>query len=173
MSLTFTQEEANAVVVAELSKLRERIVTNMVQQKAVASGRTIASLKVVPYENGGALVSEQQMPFGVLETGRKGGKVPYGFAKIIEKWMQDKGIKGTIKGRQTQEQANKKMAYAIARTIALGGTKLFRDGGRNNIYSTEIPRTVADIELKVAARFEAFVDESIKINEKVEIGGKE
>ena len=70
MSLTFTQEEANAVVVAELSKLRERIVTNMVQQKAVASGRTIASLKVVPYENGGALVSEQQMPFGVLETGR-------------------------------------------------------------------------------------------------------
>ena len=99
--------------------------------------------------------------------------MPYGFAKIIEKWMQDKGIKGTIKGRQTQEQANKKMAYAIARTIALGGTKLFRDGGRNNIYSTEIPRTVADIELKVAARFEAFVDESIKINEKVEIGGKE
>ena len=138
----------------ELSLLQQRIISNMYAAGEVASGRTIRSLHVIEDANSAALVSSQQMPFGVLETGRRAGKVPYRFSEIIYQWMRDKGVHGTPRGNATQEKADRSMAYAISRSIAMHGSSLFRRGGRRDIYSNEIPKTVSNIVRKVALKIE-------------------
>lgn len=138
----------------ELKRLKQRIIANMLSAGAVASGRTIRSLQVVSDGDSAALISTQSMPFGVLETGRRPGRVPYRFSSIIYQWMQDKGIHGTIRGNATQEIADRSMAYAISRSISQRGSRLFRNGGRSDIYTNEIPSTVA----KITARIAAIVD---------------
>lgn len=165
-------EQTRVIIADELERLKERIIANMRAQGAVASGRTIRSLKVVMSYEGGALVSEQQMPFGVLETGRRGGKIPYGFAGIIYQWMQDKGVHATAKPYKRnvthkyseQERADRSMAAAIAHTIRTSGSRLYRVGGRDTIYSNEIPDTVERIESKVTGLISAYADEMIKLN---------
>lgn len=106
------------LVSSELEALKQRIIENHRSAGQVASGRTIASLKVEITEDGGVLWGRSA--FGTLETGRKGGKVPAGFWKIIRQWMDDKGI---------QVEKPDSFAYLVARKIANEGTQLFREGG--------------------------------------------
>lgn len=165
-------KSARSIIAEELERLKQRIIANMRAQNAVASGRTIRSLKVVMAPEGGALVTEQQMPFGVLETGRRGGNIPYGFAGIIYQWMKDKGIHATVIPYKTdrphkytaEERSDRSMAAAIAHTIAMSGSKLYRMGGRDTIYSNEIPDTVERIESRVTGIISAYADEMIKLN---------
>lgn len=147
----YDEKKAIQAVTDELEQLKNRIISNMRSAGEVASGRTIRSLRVISDDEGAALISAQNMPFGVLETGRRGGKVPYGFSQIIYDWMQAKGVHGTIRGNMTQERADRSMAYVISRNIARHGTSLFRRGGRSDIYSNEIPRTVSVLVHKIAA----------------------
>lgn len=171
--------QAKTIIAEELERLRERIIANMRAQNAVASGRTIKSLRVVMAADGCALVSDQQMPFGVLETGRRGGRIPYGFSAIIYQWMQDKGVHATVIPYKTnrphkyteQERSDRSMASAIAHTIARSGSRLYRTGGRDTIYSNVIPETVERIENRITGMMSAYVDEMIPINN-TEIGGK-
>lgn len=138
----------------ELETLRQRIIQNIQAAGAVATGKTIQNIYVERRADGGALKFRGSMPFAVLETGRKGGKVPMMFSTIIYNWMQTRGIHGLPMPYKTnrqhkyasaQERGDWSMASAIARTIARSGTKLYRDGGRTNIYSNEIPQTVKTI----------------------------
>lgn len=170
MRIVFSRAEAQAIVSEELNSLKARIIDNMRNAGAVASGRTIASLKVVPTETGSALVSDERMPFGTLETGRRGGRIPAGFTAIILDWMRSKGIQAQVSGNRSQESADRSLAYLISRKIAREGTSLFRRGGRNTIYSQEIPKTVAAVERRIGALFDAYVEESIKLNNET-IGG--
>lgn len=165
-----TNSDAQGVVLQELELLRTRIIANMRTAGAVASGRTIASLRVVPTDGGAALVTTGRMPFGTLETGRRGGRIPAGFTAIILDWMRSKGIQAQVSGNRSQESADRSLAYLISRKIAREGTSLFRRGGRNTIYSQEIPKTVAAVERRIGALFDAYVEESIKLNNET-IGG--
>lgn len=158
----YDEKKAVQAVTDGLEQLKGRIIANMRAAGEVASGRTIRSLQVISDENSAALISAQQMPFSTLETGRKPGRVPYRFSSIIYQWMQDKGIHGTIRGNATQERADRSMAYAISRTIAQRGTSLFRQGGRSDIYSREIPPAVARITARIAATVD--VGEMIPLN---------
>ena len=56
------------------------------------------------------------------------------------------------------------MAAAIAHTIRTSGSRLYRRGGRDTIYSNEIPDTVERIESKVTGLISAYADEMIKLN---------
>ena len=156
----------------KLETLRQRIIQNIQSAGAVATGKTIQSIYVERRADGGALKFHGSMPFGVLETGRKGGKVPMMFSTIIYNWMQTKGIHGLPMPYKTnrqhkyasaQERGDWSMASAIARTIARSGTKLYRDGGRTNIYSNEIPQTVQTIREALLQLMKAQV-KSIKLN---------
>ena len=163
---------AHTIIAEELERLKERIIANMRAQGAVASGSTIRSMRVVMTGEGGMLVSDQRMPFGTLETGRRGGATPFAFAEIIYQWMQDKGIHGTPMPYKTnrphkytaQERGDRSMAAAVAHTIRTSGSRLYRMGGRDTIYSNEIPDTVERIESKVTGLISAYADEMIKLN---------
>lgn len=140
------------LVSSELEALKQRIIENHRSAGQVASGRTIASLKVEITEDGGVLWGRSA--FGTLETGRKGGKVPAGFWKIIRQWMDDKSI---------QVEKPDSFAYLVARKIAREGTQLFRNGGRSDIYSPEVKDTVERVSDGIGILFGSEV-EHINLN---------
>lgn len=140
------------LVSSELEALKQKVIENQKNSGQVASGRTIASMKVEITEDGGVLWGRSA--FGTLETGRKGGKVPAGFWKIIRQWMDDKGI---------QVEKPDSFAYLVARKIAKEGTQLFRNGGRSDIYSPEVKDTVERVSDGIGILFGSEV-EHINLN---------
>ena len=126
--------EQKTILKSELENLRIRIIQNHIAANQKASGKTIKSLLVEVDENAGELTGRGFM--GVLETGRKAGKVPKGFRDIILKWVQAKGI---------NVDNPKSFAFLVARKIANEGTLLHRTGGRTDIYSNEIPKTIENV----------------------------
>ncbi|MBM6759671.1 hypothetical protein [Bacteroides mediterraneensis] len=146
------RDKVMELVASELEALKQRIIENHRSAGQVASGRTTASLKVEITEDGGVLWGRSA--FGTLETGRKGGKVPAGFWKIIRQWMDDKGI---------QVEKPDSFAYLVARKIAKEGTQLFRNGGRSDIYSPEVKDTVDRVSDGIGILFGSEV-EHINLN---------
>ena len=146
------RDKVMELVSSELEALKQKVIENQKNSGLVASGRTIASMKVEVSEDGGVLWGRS--PFGTLETGRKPGKVPAGFWKIIRQWMDDKGI---------QVQKPDSFAYLVARKIANEGTQLFRNGGRDDIYSPEVKDTVERVSQGIGILFGSEV-EHINLN---------
>jgi hypothetical protein len=146
------RDKVMELVSSELEALKQKVIENQKNSGQVASGRTIASMKVEVTEDGGVLWGRS--PFGTLETGRKPGKVPAGFWKIIRQWMDDKGI---------QAQKPDSFAYLVARKIANEGTQLFRNGGRDDIYSPEVKDTVERVSQGIGILFGSEV-EHINLN---------
>lgn len=127
-----------------LELARDDIRDNLASTGTNASGRTSASLKITIDGNTATLWGRPA--FGTVETGRRGGRVPKGFRHIIYQWMQDKGVHATITGNRSQQSADMSMAYLIARKIQREGSKLYRQGGRSDIYSNVLPTTIERIE---------------------------
>ncbi len=157
------------ILASELEELKKRIIAHHLAAGQKASGRTIASLYVEVSEDSGTLYGRS--PFGTLETGRKPGKVPRDFQGIIRQWMKDKGIvappipyKTSRPHKYTpQERGELSMSYLIARKIRRDGTRLFRQGGRADIYSNEIPAVTREIGNKLLELMRTKI-ESIKLN---------
>ena len=168
--------EIKSAIVDELEKLSLRIAANIDSTGQTASGKTAKSLKVSETESGAKL--EGRKPFGALETGRKAGKTPKGFTAIIRQWVKDKGINAAPIPyiRQTsdkwqpkytpQERGNMSLASTIAWSIREHGTKLHRDGGRDDVYSNEIPKTIQAVSERASKIFVTRVVEQIKLNTK-------
>lgn len=149
------RSQTKQILSEELESLRKRIIERHIAAGQKASGRTISSLSVTVNDDEGTLYGRKA--FGVLETGRRGGKVPKGFYKIIQQWVKDKGLSfSSVRERNT-------FAYFVSRKIAAEGTRLHRSGVTEDIYSTEIEKTVEAIHKRVFGIFEKDVD-SIHIN---------
>lgn len=142
--------EIKGILGEELASLRQRIIENHIRAGQRASGKTISSLRIDVNGDNGTLFGRQA--FGVLETGRKPGKVPKGFYQKIQQWEKDKGI---------QVENPKSFAYFVARKIAREGTELHRQGGRADIYSPEIEKTIQEIMNRA---FAIFKDDVTHIN---------
>lgn len=160
-------EEVKKIVAEELEALKQRIIDNHIAEGQKASGRTIQSLNVVMRENGGTLFGRQA--FGTLEHGRKAGATPKGFVGIIKQWIKDKGL--TVPSipyiRQPSEKWQPKykpeerglnsLAGAIAHRIKTEGTRLFRDGGRDDIYTPEIEIATENINQRISVLLQAEI----------------
>lgn len=166
---TFKGETPSVILADELEQLRVKIIQQHIAAGQQASGRTTKSLHVDVKPGEGILYGKS--PFGVLETGRKAGKVPANFTGIIRQWMHDKGIQAAPIPYKTdrphkytpQERGNNSLAYMIARKIRRAGTKLYREGGRSDIYSNVIPETTRKIGDRLVKLLNVSI-ESIKLN---------
>lgn len=166
-------EVPRLILQEELEKLRMNIISNHLKAGQKASGRTAASMHVEVSEDSGTLWGRNA--FGVLETGRKAGRVPKDFQGIIMQWMKDKGIQAAPIPYLTnrphkytpKQRGTLRMSYLIARKIRREGTKLFRAGGRQDIYSPEIEKTMERIETRMVSLIKSKI-EHIKLN-KVEL----
>lgn len=152
---------ASRILTEELQDLRDRVALNIISEGANASGKTIESLEEeVTYADGrwhGVLYGRPF--FGVLETGASAWRrreeykhAPRWFAEIIQEWIDAKGL--TLN------------AYAVAYNIIHQGTELKRRGGRDTIYSREIPQTLDKVAERFAAFFQTIAIEHIKLNSK-------
>lgn len=144
MSVTI---DIRRILTSALEDAKVKIQHNLDTTGTNASGRTSQSLTVEVDGNTGVLYGRQA--FGTVETGRKPGRVPYNFRDIIYQWMQDKDVHAKAEGRRSQESADRSMAYIIARKIANEGSKLYRDGGRDDIYSNVLPLTIERVRNEV------------------------
>lgn len=169
-TINFDQEAARVIVREELEQLQQNIAANMTKAGEVASGRTIKSMHVETDVQQGTLFGRAF--FGVLETGRSVGGIPRGFNQIIYQWMQDKNIHAAPMPYKTdrphkysdpQVRGDMSMASAIAWTIKTQGSSLFRKGGRDDIYSNEIPLTIKRIEGRLVFLITQAI-RSIKLN---------
>lgn len=143
----------------QLNDLRLRIIENHIRAGQKASGRTIQSMQVVVEDMGDSVVGTLygRQYFQNLETGNKPWKnpttkVPRFFHDIIDQWISDKGLSLN--------------AWAVAYKIIHEGTKLYRDGGRDDIYSNEIPKTLESIGDAVTALYDMQITEMINLNNK-------
>lgn len=168
--LHFDQRAASLIIREELERARQLIINHIRLNGQNASGRTIRSLHVeMPSEDEGELWGH--FPFGVLETGRRSGRVPRNFRAIILQWMKDKHLSAAPIPYKTdrphkytpQERGDLSMASAIAHTIATKGSKLHRDGGRADVYSNVLPETMKRLSERMIFLIRKTY-ESIKLN---------
>ena len=165
------RKEIKSILTEELEGLRQRIIANHIRLGQRASGRTERSLRVEVEDDHGTLYGRQA--FSVLETGRGPGRVPRRFEDIIRQWILDKGIAVTEIPYKRQpserwqpkytprERGLRAMAGAIAHKIRTEGTKLHREGGTLDVYSTEVRRAIDNIMNRA---FGIFADDVTHIN---------
>jgi hypothetical protein len=131
--------DVQMAVFDEVISLKGMIIANHRAAGQVASGRTIRSM-LVQMQSKGRSSSEITLTgrpfFGVLETGSKPwqGQYPHApawFRQIIAKWAQDKGI-------VTDPKEVSRFSWFVSNRIMREGSKLYRTGGREDIYSNAI-----------------------------------
>ena len=148
---------AREILGTELNVLKGNIAQNIMQHNANASGRTIRSLSVRVSEDGDTYTGELtgRPFFGALETGSKPWRNQYKhpplfFREIIQQWIDDKGL-----------DLN---AYLVARKIMRTGSKLYREGGRDSIYSKEIRKTIERVNRRALQFWNNVLTNNIKLN---------
>ena len=137
------------VMLTEVFEQAKRdIIANHERAGQVASGKTRDSLSVeVTSDTTSATATMYgRKYFAALETGSQPWKKQYKhppkpFVETIAKWMVDKGIEGVS-------------AYLVARKIMREGSKLYRDGGRQDIFTP----VMSDIEERVDAQLSSIFE---------------
>jgi len=130
---TYDKDSALKQILDYLTDVQGEIVDQIIKTKMNASGKTAASLEVVPSNTGGSLMAANHIIF--LETGRgptsPTGPYPSGekLIDIIKQWIVDKGL-----------DLN---PYAVTKTIHEKGTRLYRQGGKSGVLS--IPLQLAGL----------------------------
>jgi len=115
----------------ELVILKEDIIQRQKDAGEMASGKTAAGYEVsVESATHGWLGGYSYV--GVLEVGRKPGKVPIYFKEIIKRWIVAKGLQ-----YQGEKELNR-MAASIAWIIHKEGTVLHRNGYKIDIFDTPL-----------------------------------
>jgi hypothetical protein len=124
------------------------IIANHERAGQVASGKTRDSLSVeVTSDTTSATATMYgRKYFAALETGSAPWKKQYKhpprpFVETIAKWMTDKGIEGVS-------------AYLVARKIMREGSKLYRDEGRQDIFTP----VMEDIEERIDAELSSILE---------------
>lgn len=156
--------EADRIVAEELDRARRKIVENHVAAGQQTTGATAESITITVTTNGsittGAIDAREY--FAALETGtqpwqaqhfrrRRDGSAypsaPKWFVDIIAEWAAAKGVDIS--------------AWGAATKIMTEGSALFRNGGREDIFTPEIVALSDRIADRLAGLFDAQIVESI------------
>lgn len=145
--------EIRKILTEELEALRRRIGDNMEAADQIATGKTRDGMRVEVRGLAGVLTGRQA--FATLERGsrpwsKKLKRVPKFFADLIGEWIDAKGLK-----------LNK---WAVAHSIMTKGSKLYRSGGRSDIYSNELPKTMDAIGRRVIDQYAVLVTNRLTLN---------
>lgn len=131
------------------------IIANHERAGQVASGKTRDSLSVeVTSDTTSATATMYgRKYFAALETGSQPWKKQYKhppkpFVETIAKWMVDKGIEGVS-------------AYLVARKIMREGSKLYRDGGRQDIFTPVMEDIEQRIDAELSSIFETITTKTL------------
>lgn len=140
--------------------VRNDIIKEHIKQGQYTTGKTAKQIEYEVSGFRGVLYGPSYV--GVLETGRKGGKVPKGFIEIIKEWAVNKRI---------FSRGDKRLnwfSYFTAKKIAEEGTKLHRQGGKSGVITNVINDERISALVKTIADYERtkILSEVVKIWEK-------
>lgn len=146
-------EEIRKILREELEALRQRIGENMEAADQIATGKTRDGMRVEVRGLAGVLTGREA--FATLERGsrpwsKQFKRVPKFFADLIGEWIEAKGL-----------DLNK---WAVAHTIMTKGSKLYRSGGRSDVYSPELQRTMDAIGHRVIDQYTVLVTNRLTLN---------
>lgn len=149
------QEE---IIREELERLQEEVIEASQKAGQEASGRTYAQIAVESVTASGGVLSGPGY-IGVLTRGRRPGKVPYDFARIIKEWAVYKGISFS------SEEEFDRWANAVAWKIRREGTSLWQDAGstglEQDIFYTPIQHFIARLSDRLAALYQTEIVKQI------------
>lgn len=150
--------EIRQILLEELEDLRTRITENMGKADQIVTGKTRDSMKVSVQGLAGVLTGRQA--FATLETGSRPWskppkRVPRFFADLIGEWIEAKGL-----------DLNK---WAVAHTIIHKGSKLYREGGRADVYSPELQKAIDRIGDRILNQYAVLVTDRLIINQPTKI----
>lgn len=146
-------EEIRTILLEELEDLKRRITENMGKADQIVTGKTRDSMTVSVQGLAGVLTGRQA--FATLETGsrpwsRPPKRVPKWFADLIGEWIRAKGL-----------DLNQ---WATAHSIIHKGSKLYQTGGRADVYSPELQKTVDRIGERILDQYAVLVTDRLNIN---------
>lgn len=152
------REEIRQILLEELEDLRRRIGENMGRADLVVSGKTRDSMQVSVQGNAGVLTGRRA--FATLETGsrpwsKKPKRTPKWFADLIGEWIDRRGL-----------DLNQ---WAVAHTIIHQGSRLYREGGRADIYSPGLQKTIDRIGERILDQYAVLVTDRLIINKSTQI----
>ena len=151
-------EEIRQILLEELEDLRRRITENMGKADQIVTGKTRDSMQVSVQGNAGVLTGRQA--FATLETGsrpwsKKPKRPPKWFADLIGELIDAKGL-----------DLNQ---WAVAHSIIHKGSKLYREGGRADIYSPELQKTMDRIGERIIDQYAVLVTDRLIMNKPTQI----
>ena len=146
--------DASSIVSEELNALCERIANNIIAANANVTGETIASIQPEVQSDGSEVIGRVygRPYFAALETGSTPWSTQYlrppkFFIDIIREWVDNRGLDLS--------------PGAVAYTLMRDGSALYREGGRTDIYSNEIPVTINNIEARLRTFFVTQINERL------------
>ena len=137
----------------ELDILKSDIIVRIENSKQVATGKTKASFETKSTDLNGQLLGASYV--GVFERGRKPSGVPRDFIDILKRWAQVKGI-----SFENEEKFNL-WANAVKWKMIKEGTKLYRSGQTQDIFTTPIEQFTSRIAKRVIIYYETEILNSI------------
>ena len=131
------------------------------QERINATGKASESLEVETYEGGARMLGCGY--FSALEQGNEPIIDPT-LEEAIREWINAKIARGwfTLRGGKDTEEERDKAAYYIANSLQERGTKLYQQGGRDDVYTDKLKRAVSDIQAKLAGVAEIQIKESLE-----------
>lgn len=147
------QAQIEQIVKSALEKLKADISANISKVGARATGKTQNSMevKVTKDDTGVVGVLSGRPFFGALETGSRPWKTQYfktakdghkypsapkAFIDTIREWMASKGVSLN--------------PWSVATKIMAEGSKLYREGGRTDVYTGAIDQMIPKLQGEIA-----------------------
>ena len=145
--------QVSDILRSELEHLKADIIRRHEEAGQVASGRTRASFEVRVSDSNGQLLGNSYV--GVLERGRRAGKVPYDFKDILLRWAEAKGI---FFANNTDA---KRWAWFVTQKIRQEGTTLYRSGQTVDVFTTPITDFTERLSKQLTAEYRSEIINSI------------
>lgn len=146
--------EVQRVLTEELTEGRKRIIANSKRARQEASGKTYRGMKIAVLADaeGARGIMSARPYFAALETGSrpwrgKYKRPPMFFVDIMEEWIADKGLKLN--------------PYAVATSVMRKGSRLYRQGGRRDIFTPVVEEIGENVQTRTAGIFQAVIAESV------------
>jgi hypothetical protein len=135
------------ILYEELEILEEEIIKRHEQAGQVASGKTRASFLIRSSNLVGTLSGANYV--GVLERGRKSGKVPKDFIEILRVWAKFKNISFS------DENKFQLWANGVKWKMIREGSKLYRSGQKQDIFDTPIENFNKRLPIRIINYYES------------------
>lgn len=135
-----TEINVESILIKGLSDFKQRVAENILSKGVFASGRTTESMRVDVSGDTGIMWGREN--FSNIEEGVSPAEAKLKsstLANSIYWWSMSKGIEFA------NESKRNSFARIVANNLEYYGSWLYRNGGRKDIYTSEVPQLIKEV----------------------------